>query len=159
MNLPHIELFQILLAAICGVAIGIERFTNGSVAGVRTYSLVCVGACLFGIVSTHAHGPAFYQSVADPTRIAAQIVSGIGFLGAGIIFRDHSHVHGVTTAANIWVTASIGLAVAFELYLIAIFTTVVIIVILSSNRWGFIKRIREKHLNEIADQEDTNYKD
>ncbi len=155
--MPHIELFQILLAAACGVAIGIERYTNGSDAGIRTYSLVCVGACLFGIISTHAHGPAYYQSVADPTRIAAQIVSGIGFLGAGIIFRDHSHVHGVTTAANIWVCASIGLAIAFELYIIAVFTTAIIIFILSSNRWGFVKKLRDKQI--AAEENQTEYRD
>ena len=145
MTMPYIELFQLTLATICGVAIGLERYTNGADAGIRTYSLVCIGACLFGLVSTHAHGPAYYQSVADPTRIAAQIVSGIGFLGAGIIFRDHSHVHGVTTAANIGVTASVGLAIAFELYLIAIFTTCIILIILSSNRWEFMRKLRNKN--------------
>ncbi|MFT6835477.1 MAG: putative Mg2+ transporter-C (MgtC) family protein [Francisellaceae bacterium] len=67
-----IEIIQILSACICGVAVGIERQHFGSSAGVRTYALVCVGACLYGIISTHAQGAAYYESIVDPTRIAAQ---------------------------------------------------------------------------------------
>ena len=93
--MPHsFEICQILLACLCGFSIGFERQIHGASAGVRTYTLVCLGSCLFGIVSTHANGAAYYQSIADPTRIAAQIVSGVGFLGAGIIFKDNNKVHG-----------------------------------------------------------------
>ena len=99
---------------------------------------------MFGIVSTHAAGAAYYQSVADPTRIAAQIVSGVGFLGAGIIFKDHSKVRGLTTAANIWVTASIGVAIAFEMFLLPLVTTLLVIFILSLNRMKFFKKISER---------------
>lgn len=137
------EIGQILLATLCGLAIGLERQIHGSQAGLRTYSLVCLGSCLFGIVSTHASGAAYYQSVADPTRIAAQIVSGIGFLGAGIIFKDRSRVHGLTTAANIWVTASIGLAIAFEMFVIPLVTTILVIMILSCNRWRIFIRLNK----------------
>ncbi len=142
--MPWMEIGQILLSAFCGTLIGLERQIHGSQAGVRTYSLVCIGSCLFGIVSTHANGAAYYQSVADPTRIAAQIVSGIGFLGAGIIFKDHNKITGLTTAANIWVTASIGLAVAFEMIALPLVTTFLILAILSLNRLKFFKRLSEK---------------
>lgn len=149
-NMGLHEVLQIFLACACGILIGFERQFHGSQAGIRTYSLVCIGACLFGITSTHAHGASFYTSVADPTRIAAQVVSGIGFLCAGIIFKDQSKiVHGITTAANIWVTASIGLSVAFEMVLLPIFTTLLIVVILSSNHIKFFIKIEKKLENII----------
>jgi len=139
-----LEVGQILLATICGFTIGFERQIHGSPAGLRTYSLVCIGSCLFGLVSTHSRGVAYYESVADPTRIAAQIVSGIGFLGAGVIFKDRSRVHGLTTAANIWVTASIGLAIAFEMVVIPLITTALVVIILSCNRWSIFKRFNQR---------------
>lgn len=138
-----LEMGQILLACFCGFIIGLERQIHGSQAGVRTYSLVCVGSCLFGIVSTHAHGDAaYYTSVADPTRIAAQVVSGIGFLGAGIIFKDHSRVRGLTTAANIWFSASIGLAISYRLFVLSIFTSILVVFILSLSHLRFFIRIK-----------------
>lgn len=151
--MPHsFELCQILLACLCGFSIGFERQIHGASAGVRTYTLVCLGSCLFGIVSTHANGAAYYQSIADPTRIAAQIVSGVGFLGAGIIFKDNNKVHGLTTAANIWVCASIGLAVAFEMVLIPLVTTGLVVFILSLNRWSLFKRL-EDHFSKNVEKD------
>lgn len=144
------EILQILVAFACGMSIGFERQYHGSQAGIRTYSLVCIGSCLFGITSTHAHGAAFYTSIADPTRIAAQVVSGIGFLCAGIIFKDQSKVHGLTTAANIWVAASIGLAIAFEMMILPIFTTLLAIFILSLNHMDITYRVRKKLENFIS---------
>ncbi len=138
------EIMQILVACLCGMSIGFERQYHGSQAGIRTYSLVCIGSCLFGITSTHAHGAAFYTSVADPTRIAAQVVSGIGFLCAGIIFKDQSKVHGLTTAANIWVAASIGLAIAFEMLILPIFTTMLTVFILSLNHLNITSNMIKK---------------
>jgi putative Mg2+ transporter-C (MgtC) family protein len=158
--MPLFEIGQILLATLCGLAIGLERQVHGSQAGLRTYSLVCLGSCLFGLVSTHSKGLAYYESVADPTRIAAQIVSGIGFLGAGVIFKDRSRVHGLTTAANIWVTASIGLAVAFEMIIIPLITTALVIVILSCNRWKiFIKFNKMFNLEPYQDRDDAKKSD
>jgi putative Mg2+ transporter-C (MgtC) family protein len=143
------EIFQIILASFCGFLIGFERQFHGSQAGIRTYTLVCIGSCLFGITSTHANGAAFYTSVADPTRIAAQVVSGIGFLCAGIIFKDQSKVHGLTTAANIWVAASIGLSISFEMIALPVFTTILIIFILSLNHMDTFKNIQNKIENII----------
>lgn len=143
------EILQIMLACICGMTIGFERQFHSAQAGIRTYSLVCIGSCLFGITSTHANGASFYTSVADPTRIAAQVVSGIGFLCAGIIFKDQSKVHGLTTAANIWVTASIGLSISFEMILLPIFTTILLIFVLSLNHMAAVNKIQNKLENLI----------
>ncbi len=146
-----LEILQILLACACGIAVGIERQHFGSSAGVRTYALVCMGACLFGIVSTHAIGAAYYESIANPTRIAAQVVTGVGFIGGGIIFKDNSRVRGLTTAATVWVMASIGLAIAFEMFLLPIITTFMVIFILSLNKWQFFNKLGEKHGHDHDD--------
>jgi putative Mg2+ transporter-C (MgtC) family protein len=131
---------QVLLAFVLGLIVGIEREYHHSPAGIRTYAAVCLGACVFGLISTHAQGGAYYHSIADPTRIAAQIVTGIGFLGAGVIFRDGSKTNGLTTAATIWAIAAVGLGIAFDMYLVAIMTTFLIIVLLSINYLPLVKR-------------------
>lgn len=121
---------QALLACVLGAIVGFERESRSHPAGIRTYATVCVGACLFGLVSTHAQGAAYYTSIVDPTRIAAQVASGVGFLGAGVIFRDGFNTSGLTTAATIWATAAIGLAIAFDLYILAVFATFIILFLL-----------------------------
>lgn len=124
-------LFQLVLATVCGMAIGVEREISGKPAGVRTCSLVCVGSTLFAIASYHFSVPPDFISAADPTRIAAQIVSGIGFLGAGVILIDKGHkVVGLTTAAAVWVVAAIGMAIGFVMYKVALETTVLTIIIM-----------------------------
>lgn len=90
-----------LLAALTGGIIGLERQFSGHEAGIRTYAAVCLGSCLFGILSMMCQ---------DDSRISAQIVSGIGFLGGGVIIRDAGGIRGLTTAATLWATASVGLA-------------------------------------------------
>jgi len=145
----QVEIFYIghvLLAAFLGALIGLERERFVGLAGIRTFATVAMGSCLFGIISFHA------SSSADPTRIAAQIVSGIGFLGAGVILRDRGNVKGLTTAATLWATASVGLAVALQLYIISIFATIVIVGLLALHRvpgwltWKF--KNRESHNDE-----------
>jgi putative Mg2+ transporter-C (MgtC) family protein len=137
-------LIQVFLSFFYGALIGLERDYHFSPAGMRTYSIVCLGACVFGLISTHAQGGAFYKSVVDPTRIAAQIVSGIGFLGAGVIFRDGLSAKGLTTAATIWASASIGLAIAFRLYAMATFSTLLIIFLSALNEMSFWKMLKQK---------------
>ncbi|MCX8513936.1 MAG: MgtC/SapB family protein [Burkholderiales bacterium] len=134
-----IQILQLTLAAILGITIGFERQLHGSPVGVRTYALVCMGSCLFGLISIYAHGSAIYdgKTSVDPTRISAQVVSGIGFLGAGIIFKENNRIKGITTAANIWFAAAIGLAVAYSMYLVAIFTSIVAVMLLSLNHFKF----------------------
>lgn len=117
-------LLQLVTAMVLGILLGAERSIAGKTAGMRTYALVTMGSCLFIIVSVSV-GAAFLGVVNfDPLRVAAAIVTGIGFIGAGIIiFRDQS-LRGLTTAAGLWVAAGIGMAVGFKLYLIAVFAAV-----------------------------------
>ena len=125
---------RIAVACLCGACIGLERSKRYKEAGIRTHIIVCCAASLLMIVSkygfadlTDASG-AFFNGVrgADPARIAAQVVSGIGFLGAGVIFKHGSTIRGLTTAAGLWATAGIGLAVGAGLYGLGIFTTVLL---------------------------------
>ncbi len=99
---------RLVFATVLGGMVGIEREVRDKPAGFRTIILICVGSCLFTIISQSIGGPDW-----DTTRIAAQIVSGIGFLGAGAILRDRGSVFGLTTAATIWAVAAIGMAVGF----------------------------------------------
>jgi putative Mg2+ transporter-C (MgtC) family protein len=123
-------IFKLALACILGGLIGLERESLNRPAGLRTYTLVCVGSTLAMIVSIDIFLQ-YYQNVnADPGRIAAQVVSGIGFLGAGTILREGATVRGLTTAAGLWVVACIGLAVGAGLYIPAIATTVLILFVL-----------------------------
>ncbi len=121
---------RLTLACILGGLIGLERESLNRPAGLRTYTLVCVGSALAMIVSLDMYFQ-YYQTVnADPGRIAAQVISGIGFLGAGTIMREGVTVRGLTTAAGLWVVACIGLAVGAGLYIPAVVTTIIILFIL-----------------------------
>lgn len=122
--------YRLFLAIILGSIIGIERERLNKSAGLRTHILVCVGSCLIMLVSLTIYY-SFPNTNADPGRIAAQVVSGIGFLGAGTIMRSGAGVKGLTTAATLWVVAGIGLAVGVGAYFIAVLTTVVVFLILS----------------------------
>jgi len=123
-------IFKLALAGILGGLIGLERESLNRPAGLRTYTLVTVGSALAMIVSLDMYFQ-YYQTVnADPGRIAAQVISGIGFLGAGTIMREGATVRGLTTAAGLWVVACIGLAVGAGLYIPAIVTTILILFIL-----------------------------
>lgn len=110
---------RILLAAILSMVIGIDREERDKNAGLRTHMLVGIGACLFTALSLVA----FPGS--DTSRIASNIVTGVGFLGAGVIYRSEHRVHDLTTAASIWLTAALGMAVATDMWLLAIITTLI----------------------------------
>ncbi len=116
-------LLMILLSVVLGFLIGLERKRRAKEAGVRTHTIVCFGACLLMIVSKYG----FAGSDADVSRVAAQIVSGIGFIGAGMIVYRKNAVHGLTTAAGVWATAGIGMACGAELYFVAIGGTLIMI--------------------------------
>ncbi|MGP7794659.1 MgtC/SapB family protein [Sphingomonas sp. CLY1604] len=124
---------RLLAAAAVGSAIGFERERLLWAAGIRTHMLVCVGACLVMIVSAYGfeHATQAPHVVLDPSRVAAQVVSGVGFLGAGAILLRGNTVRGMTTAASIWVVAALGLAAGGGLYFAAGVATVVILVILA----------------------------
>ncbi|RKY37110.1 MAG: hypothetical protein DRP78_01915 [Candidatus Omnitrophota bacterium] len=123
-------LLRLLLSAFLSGVIGYEREVHGREAGLRTTILVGVGSCLMMLTSMHLFD--IYQGIAqvDPGRIAAQVVSGIGFLGAGTILQFRASVRGLTTAAGLWAVAGIGLAVGSGFYSAALLSTVVIFIVL-----------------------------
>jgi putative Mg2+ transporter-C (MgtC) family protein len=117
---------KLVLAAVLGGIIGIEREIRDKPAGLRTNILICVGSTLFMSISTQVAA----LLGGDPTRIAAQIISGIGFLGAGAVLHSHGFVLGLTTAATIWVVAGVGMALGSGMYSIAAFTTAMSVLVL-----------------------------
>lgn len=123
-------LIRILVAGLCGIIIGYERKNRMKEAGIRTHFIVCLSAALMMIVSKYG----FQDQIGingislDPSRIAAQVVSGVGFLGAGMIFMRRQSVKGLTTAAGVWATAGVGIAIGSGLYLLGLFSSVVIVI-------------------------------
>lgn len=116
---------RLLLAALFGAGVGYEREHADKPAGLRTHILVALGAALFTVVSLAGFG-----GVGDPARVAAQVVTGIGFLGAGAILHMPNTVKGLTTAASVWVTAAIGMAVGVGMYAMSFVTTLIVLVVL-----------------------------
>ena len=121
-------ILRLLVAAVLGAAVGVEREIHDHPAGTRTHLLVAVGSALFTILSAHGFGGIEGAAPVDPTRIAAQIVTGIGFLGAGAIIHYGTSVKGLTTAASLWATAAIGLAAGTAQYLLAAVATVLVLI-------------------------------
>src|SRR6476659_9745746 len=134
-SVPELEwtdvLLRIVLAGALGGAIGVERELREREAGLRTHMLVTIGAALFTLVSAYGFSEFHFSNASgityDPTRIAAQVVTGIGFLGAGAIIRQGLSVRGLTTAASMWVVAAIGMASGAGYYSGAVITTVVVL--------------------------------
>lgn len=121
----HFDLYiRLIVATLIGFLIGLERAIKNKPAGIRTHILVCLGATLAMSLSTLNQGP--YM---DPMRLAAQVISGIGFLGAGVIWVDKANVkRGLTTAANLWITACVGLTIGYGAYDLAIITAILMFV-------------------------------
>lgn len=153
--LQHInpDLLKILTAIALGGCIGLEREISDKAAGLRTNILICIGACLFTIVSGKFFG--------DPARISAQLVSGMGFLGAGAIMREGEHVRGLTTAATIWAVAAIGMALGYGHFTLAGMVTLTILFVqlaftpldILINQW------QERHTFRVVSKtEDRAYK-
>ena len=130
-------ILRILVAFLLGSVIGWERERHGVSAGIRTYGAIALGACVFGVVSLTIAG-------ADPSRVAAQVATGIGFLCGGVIFRQGDYVRGLTTAATLWATGALGLAVAFGMYFISIFTAFLIFLLLLLSQMKWWKKISRK---------------
>src|SRR6267378_750931 len=118
---------KLVLAILCGGAIGFERELSRKAAGLRTNVLICMGSALFMIVSRHIGGGAPYT---DPARLVAQVVTGIGFIGAGVILQARGSVTGLTTAATILMVAAVGITIGEGMFTVALMTTVLIIVVL-----------------------------
>lgn len=136
---------KLLVAVVCGGAIGFERELSRKPAGLRTNVLICVGAALFMIVSRHISGGAAYT---DPARLVAQVVTGIGFIGAGVILQSRGSITGLTTAATIFVVSAVGITIGEGMFTVALMTTVLIIVVLAMMRKverAFVRRRRLFH--------------
>jgi putative Mg2+ transporter-C (MgtC) family protein len=144
-----VMVLRVLLAVGLGAALGLERELDSQPAGFRTHILVCLGAALFGLISVHAFAP--FESVRadsnvqiDVTRVASQVVVGVGFLGGGAILKYGASIRGLTTAASMWVAAAIGLAVGVGYYWAAVAVTVATLVSLVGFR-RLRSRIRERY--------------
>ncbi len=127
---------RIIIATLCGVLIGLERSKRSKEAGIRTHCIIACASALIMVISKYGFtdlggGTGFYPGTrgADPARVAAQVVSGISFLGTGVIFKKDNTINGLTTAAGIWATAAVGLACGCGMYKIAIMVTVLVLII------------------------------
>lgn len=148
-------ILRIFVAALLGGAIGLEREYRSKEAGFRTHFLVALGSALFMIVSQWGFGEALMQESTrlDPSRVAAQVVSGIGFIGAGTIMIQKHAVRGLTTAAGVWVTAAIGLACGSGLYLLSAASTLLVLFGLEAMNL-FLHRMNSRHKNHEGKYED-----
>ncbi|MBN1298202.1 MAG: MgtC/SapB family protein [Actinobacteria bacterium] len=141
-----------ILACICGGIIGYDREKIDRPAGLRTHALVCLGSTVFTLISYQG-----FISDFDPSRIAAGIVTGIGFIGAGVIFRQGIFVKGVTTAASIWVVAAAGIALGTKLYYLAFLTTILGFIILTFVKY-FEDRLIKKFSYTVVITSNDNFK-
>lgn len=123
-------IYRITLAVVLGMLIGFEREYRGKPAGLRTYMLVALGAALFTVMSVYSLLPELGRSSFDPSRIASQVVVGIGFIGGGLIVLRGGRMEGLTTAAGLWATAAIGMAAGFGFYIVATYSTILVLFVL-----------------------------
>src|SRR5215213_8567077 len=138
-------LFRLLLVVVAGGLIGMEREYRSKSAGFRTMILICLGSFLFTTFSK-------FMSDISPDRIASNIVTGIGFLGAGVIFKSDNRVNGITTAATIWAVAALGMGIADGLYYLVIISTVLVLasLLLLTKLENFIDHINQSHVYKIV---------
>ncbi|MBU5592841.1 MgtC/SapB family protein [Clostridium sp. MSJ-4] len=147
----HEVIFRLLIAIVIAGAIGYERESRNRPAGFRTHILVCVGAAVISMIQIHAVEDALKRIIENPLltnalkadvgRMGAQVVSGIGFLGAGAIIHEKGSIRGLTTAASLWVVACIGLAIGMGYYVLAILSGISVVIVL-----GILKRFESKFL-------------
>lgn len=128
------DLIPMLLSLVLGTLVGWERQMGRKPAGLRTHTLVCLGSTMFVLTTSYAQG-AFGGHSLDATRIVHGVVTGVGFLGAGSIMRQEGFVHGLTTAASVWMVAAIGVAVGVHAYPLAVIGTVFALLVLEGYRW------------------------
>jgi putative Mg2+ transporter-C (MgtC) family protein len=123
-------ILDLIISAVLGAIIGLEREYTHKTAGLRTHILVCMGSTLFTLMSVNGFGSFISTTSYDPSRIIAAILVGVGFIGAGTIIKHGAGVKGLTTAASLWITAGIGIAVGLGFYILAVFAAFVSIVVL-----------------------------
>lgn len=128
-------ILRLILATVFGWLIGLEREIVGKTAGTRTFALVALGSAFFGLISSYGFKEFIGLPGVDPTRVASQVLLGIGFIGAGLIIFREGKIEGLTTAATLWTTAALGLALGRGLYFLSIVVFALILIILLSVRW------------------------
>ena len=128
------DLLAMLVSTILGTMVGWERQIGRKPAGLRTHILVCLGSTMFVLVARHAVASIGGPNL-DPTRIIHGVITGVGFLGAGSIMRTEGYVHGLTTAASVWMVSAIGVAVGVQAYSLALIGTVLALIVLELFRW------------------------
>ena len=133
-----------IFATVLGGLIGLERLWHRREAGVRTYASVAMGACVFALISQHIPG-------AEPSRMAANIVVGIGFLGAGIIMHNGNRAYGLTTAATIWATAAVGTGVGYGMYVLSSLAAIIVFLILAAHHLPWLSS-KYEHSAEDKDE-------
>lgn len=143
-SLP-IDILRLFFSIVLGMILGLEREYRGKAAGIRTITLISFGACIFTILSQKIGG-------SSPDRIAANIVTGVGFLGGGVIFKEGFNVTGLTTAAAIWLSAALGMAAATDSYLLAFSGIIMAVLILSTFEYlrEFVEFFRESRIYRIS---------
>jgi len=151
---PYIIVLRVILPVICGGIIGIEREGKSRPAGLRTHMLVCLGSSIIMILSEYMFLMYYerYNFTSDPLRLGAQVISGIGFLGAGTIIHHGTSIKGLTTAASLWAVATIGLAFGSGFYFLGVIATIVVLIILfafnvTEKKWN--KRKSAYHTFEV----------
>jgi putative Mg2+ transporter-C (MgtC) family protein len=152
---------KISLAALLGAIVGLEREWGGHSAGLRTNMVIAISSCLFTIISIE--GFPLRGASQDTARVAAQIVTGVGFLGAGVVLRSKKHVRGLTTAATIWLVAAIGMAIGAGAYFVAVFATVlstILVIFLAPVSHRLEQRAWEREkMHQAAEKEEAEQMD
>lgn len=137
-NVEALMAVRVVIAVLFGGFVGWERQWHGREAGIRTYAAVALGSCVFALISTHL------TSGNNPHVIAAGVVTGIGFLGAGVIVRENADITGLTTAATLWSTASVGLAVGYGMYLLGLLVSLIVFGLLAAHHLPWWDRLKRK---------------
>lgn len=153
---PSMPFIQLIVALVFGMILGVERVLAGQTAGPRTYGLVSIGSCLATILSVDIS--ASYVSTANPLPIFGAILTGVGFIGAGLIVLHGSRLSGLTTAAGIWVAAIIGIAVGFRAFTLATFTTFLTLFVFSI-MWRIEWYIKKKFASDFWPTDEHNGND
>jgi len=149
-NVELIIVSKLIVSFLLGAFIGFDRERHGRDAGIRTYAAVCIGATLFTAIAAH-----LVNDVAAASRVIANIVTGVGFLGAGIIYRNNSAgtSHGLTTAATVWCTAAIGVAVGLNMFIIAIVASVALYFLLSLHHQKWYVTWKQKMIHKHGEDD------
>lgn len=151
-NVELIIVSKLIVSFLLGGFIGLDREKHGRDAGIRTYAAVCIGATLFTAVAAH-----LVNDVAAPSRIIANIVTGVGFLGAGIIYRNNSAgtSHGLTTAATVWCTAAVGVAIGLNMFIIAIVSAGALYFLLSLHHQKWYIKWKSNMVSKHGEENNT----